>query len=186
MEAVIKTILRNSFPRAILLGLIGAIVAGSLVVYTNIQATDLTPSGGSGISLAVNTFTDDPEVTIDNSSLTIVSANTTAAGDSAPGVPVTGPSPYPAVNGILTADNYSYTFDMHETSAGDWATTTLDDFRIRVFGFDAAGPTSTLLSTLYADQASVDAGNIEGVTVTVDLTFNTAVYDNFDIIVDRQ
>jgi len=185
MEAVIKTILRNSFPRAILLGLIGAIVAGSLVVYTNIQATDLTPSGGSGISLAVNTFTDDPEVTIDNSSLSIVSANTGATAG-APGVE-SGLSvpPYPAVNGILTVDNYSYTFDMHETAGGDWEADTLNDFRIRVFGFDAAGPTSTLLSTLYAQQAAADGG-VEGVTVTVDLTFNTAVYDNFDIIVDRQ
>lgn len=186
MEAEINPLIRNSFPRAILLGLIGAIVAGSLVVYTNIQATNLTPSGGSGISLAVNTFTDDPEVTIDNASLSIVSASTGAVGDAPAGIEAgLSVPPYPAVNSILTVDNYAYTFDMHETLGGDWEADTLNDFRIRVFGFDAGGPTSTLLSTLYAQQAAADGG-VEGVTVTIDLTFNTAVYDNFDIIVDRQ
>ena len=74
---------------------------------------------------------------------------------------------------------------MHETNGADWEADNANDFRIRVFGFDANANTNTLLSTLYADQGAT-SGSVEGVTVTIDLTFNTAVYDNFDIFVDRQ
>ena len=175
--------IHKALPRAMLLGLIGAAVAGSIVVYTNIQATDLGP-GNQNVSLAVNTFVDDSEVTVDNSSITIVSASAVAAGGSAPGVEATVLT-YAAVNSILTVDDYSYTFDMHETSGSDWEADNLNDFRIRTFAYDADGTTSTLLSTLFVDQGATDPA-IEGVTVTIDLTFTTAIYDHFDIIVDRQ
>ena len=92
---------------------------------------------------------------------------------------------YPAVNNALTADNYSYTFEVKETSDGDWLAG--ESFRIRVYGYDSAGPTTTLLTTLYARQDTNNAAAaVEGVQATVDLGTASSIYDHFDIIVDRQ
>ena len=169
--------------RAVLLGLVAAVLTGFVVVYANIGATDLG-GGDENIDLSVNTFVGDTEVTVSNSEISIVAATAAAAGESPPGVEA-DVSTFPAVNNALTADNYSYTFEMKETADGDWLTG--ESFRIRVYGYDSTGPTSTLLTTLYAKQDTDNAAAaVEGVTVTVDLGTSTSIYDHFDIIVDRQ
>ena len=168
---------------AIGLAALAAIASGTLVAYTAISATDLAPSpGDEQITLAVNSYIADSDVTVDSADVTIVGSTAAAVGDSPSGIEAdTGLS---VVNNALTADNYGYTFVVKESGVDAWSTS--EDFRIRVFGFDASGPTSTLLATLYMQQASADVGAVEGVTVTVDLGSSTQIYDNFDIIIDRQ
>ena len=181
-QVFVSKLLSTAFKRAALFGVVGAILTTGIVVgYANITATDLG-SGDEDISLSVNTFVDDTEVTVDNAGLGIVSATAGAAGDTTGTAVETVVATYAAVNNALTADNYSYSLDMHESAAGDWLVG--EKFRIRVFGYDAAGPTSTLLATLYTKQVTADAG-FEGVRVTVDLGSASAVNDNFDIIIDR-
>ncbi|MFQ6029261.1 MAG: hypothetical protein ACE5Q6_17430 [Dehalococcoidia bacterium] len=169
--------------RAVLLGLVGAVLTGFIVVYANIGATDLG-GGDESVDLSVNTFIGDTEVTVANSDISIVSASGPAAGTGPPGVEA-DVSTFPAVNNTMTGDNYSYTFEMKETSNGDWLAG--ESFRIRVYGHDSAGPTTALLATLYAKQDTDNAAAaVEGVNVTVDLGTATSIYDHFDIIVDRQ
>lgn len=168
--------------RATLFGLVGALLMTGVVVgYANVSATDLG-SGNEEISLAFNTFVNDAEVTVENSTIGIVTAAASAVGDSAPGVEA-AVATFPAVNNALVVDNYSYSFDMRETAAGDWLVN--EDFRIKVYGYNSTGPTSTLLGTFYTKQVTADAGT-EGVRVTVDLASSTSIPDHFDIIIDRQ
>ena len=170
--------------RAIILGMVAALLTSSAVVYTAISATDLNP-GGAGdedIALAVNTYVLDTEVTIQDPDLKITLATLTATGTTTPGDEPT--SSFPEVRTALTADNYAYTFRVQEAAVADWLTG--EDFRIRIYGFDSSGPTTVQLGTLYIDQNTAEAGSVEGVQVTVDLGSGTQVYDNYDIIVDRQ
>ena len=169
---------------AIVLGAAAAIVTSAVVGYTAISATDINP-GGAGdeqISLAVNTYVADADVTIENPEIVISTSSISAAGGSAPGVEAV--DTLPGVNTAVTADNYAYQFEVKESGVATLLVG--EDLRIRVYGYDSSGPTTTLLATLYTQQAVSDTGNVEGVTVTVDLGSGTQIYDNFDIIVDRQ
>jgi hypothetical protein len=169
--------------RAILLGVFGAIVTGFIVAYANVGATDLG-GGDENIDLSVNTFVGDVEVTVENSEIAIVTATAAAAGNTPTGVEA-DVSTFPSVNNALNAGNYGYTFTMRETANGDWLAS--ESFRIRVYGYDSAGPTTSLLATLYVKQDTNNAAAaVEGVLVTIDLGLTNAIYDKFDIIVDRQ
>lgn len=169
--------------KALIIAVVTALVAGTAGVYTAISATDLAPSpGDESIAPGVNSFIADAEVVFANADVSIVPSSGGAVGGSAPGVEAT--SALPAVNNALTADNYSYTFEMKESANTDWQAG--EDFRIRVYGYDSAGPTNTLFATLYVQQAVVDDAAIDGVTVTVDTGVNASVFDNYDVIVDRQ
>lgn len=173
--------------QAILFGTVGAIVT-SVVVVNTLTATDIGHDGPGDqkIGLAFNTFIADPDTTVATSTATgieIISSDTVAAGTSAPGVePASGT--YPAVNNTLNADNYAYKFDVIEASDGAWGVG--ENLRIEVYGYLTGTDTSAKLTTLYTDQASAEAGAIEGVTVTVDLGSTTQIYDNIDIVVTRQ
>ena len=181
--ADLRKLTSKTLYRAILLGVCGAIATGFVVAYANVGATDLG-GGDQNIDLSVNTFVGDVEVTVENSDISIITATAAAAGDSPTGVEA-DVSTFPSVNNALTAGNYGYTFSMRETADGDWLTG--ESFRIRVYGYDSAGPTTTLLATLYAKQDTDNAAAaVEGVTVTVDLGMSSAIFDKFDIIVDRQ
>ena len=181
----------QSLPRrahiAIILGLVGAFIASFVVVYANINATDIG-SGDEEVSLNVNTYVDDASVTVDSNEIMIIGANASAVGDSTPGVEATDTRP--AVRNAHSTDNYGYQFIVRETDdtgSNSWVASPSDQFRIRVYGYDNSGPTSTLISTLYTQQGTATStGTTEGVTVTLDLGFVTAIYDHFDIIVDRQ
>ena len=175
---------RKALRRAIILGALTALLTSSMVVYTTISATDLNP-GGAGdedIAIAVNTYVVDTEITIQDPDLKITFTTQTATGTTTPGDEPT--SSFPEVRTALTADNYAHTFRVQEAGVADWLTS--EDFRVRVYGHDASGPTTTQLGTLYIDQNTAEAGSVEGVQVTVDLGSSTVVYDNYDIIVDRQ
>ena len=182
-QSIISKMLSTGFKRAALFGLVGAILTTGIVVgYANITATDLG-TGNDEVKLAVKTFVDDTEVTLDNTVLGIVSTTGGAVGDTTGGAVETVVATYAAVNNALTADNYFYSFDLHETVANDWLAG--EKFKIQVFGYNSSGSTSTLLATLYTKQDTAVDATIEGVRVTVDLGSSTSINDNFDIIVER-
>ena len=163
---------------AVVLGLAAAILM-SVVVVNALTASDLG-GGQESIDVAVNTWADDADVTIARLGLFKVSTTTAAAGTSAPGIEAT--NALPAVNNALTANNWAYRFTVSEANATAWQAS--EDFRFDVYG-ELAGTTS-LLTTLYCQQAVIDDGNTDGVTATVDLGSATVIHDTFDIIVRRQ
>ena len=174
---------RRVIYRWVLAGLIGALVMSVGGVYTAIQADDLNPQGGpESIRLGVNSFVQDGDVTLERLGILINGAATSASGGSAPGVEAS--SSLPAVNNALIVNNYAYQFRVKESSATAWQSG--ESFKVRVYGYDSAGPTTTLLSTLYLQQSIVDDGNVEGVTVTIDLGLSAGIHDQFNIIVERQ
>jgi hypothetical protein len=161
---------------AILLGVIGALFTGFMLVNT-VTSTSL---GTSDVKLANETFSDDSDITLVRKGIKLVQTTTAAAGTSAPGVEIA--SALPAVNNALTQNNYAYEFEVKESGV-----TTLqsgENLKIQIYGDD--GTTTTLLATLYTQQATVDDVSVEGVTVTVDLGSATTVHDDFDIVVTRQ
>ena len=175
---------RTKFPLiglrpAIILGLAAAILT-SVVVANALTATDLGNSGTESIDLAVNTFADDADVEITRLGLFKSSTTTAAVGDSAAGIEAT--NALPAVNNALTGNYWAYRFTVAETGNTAWQAG--EDFKFDVYG--DIGSTTTLLATLYCQQAVVDDGDIDGVTATIDLGSATVVYDTFDILVRRQ
>ena len=174
---------RGMMSRALLLGLIGGVMMGSSVVFTTIAATDLNSSGGDEqIALGVNSFVNDTDLTMARLGIFITDSTTSAAGDSAPGVEAS--SALPAINNALTVDNYAYRFTVKETNSTTWQSG--EDYKIRVFAYDSDSASSSLLATLYFQQAAVDDANVEGITATIDLGLQTGIYDHFDIIAERQ
>ena len=173
----INRIATSTFRRAVLLGFISALLMGFTVVST-VGSTDL---GTEQVDLSVNTFVDDADVTLANNDIIIITAAATASGDNPLGQEAD--DTLPAVNNDLNLDYYAYTFELKESGATAWQSG--ENFRIRVYGYDASGPTTALLATLYTQQGTAD-GTVEGVTVTVDLGSTTTAHDHFDIIIDRQ
>lgn len=166
----------GALTRATLLGLAGAFLAGLMVVNT-VGSTDL---GSSSVKLAVETFTDDPDVAITTVGVLKIPSNASAIGGSGPGVEAT--SAIPAVNNATTKNNYAYRFEIKESGVAAWQSG--ENFLVEIYGDD--GSTTSLLATLYIQQSIVDDVSIEGVAVTVDVGSSTIVPDSFDIIVTRQ
>lgn len=179
MDAIVTRFGTTALKRALLLGIVGALLTGFMVVNT-LTSTSISPAGGSGIKLAYQPFTDDADVSVVSKGVLVVGANAAAAGTTAPGVEVT--IGLAAVNNTLTKDNYAYRFEVKESGVN--TLTAAENLKIEIYGDN--GTTTTLITTLYAQQATVDATTVEGVTATVDLGSATVIYDNFDIVVTRQ
>ena len=179
-----RTLKQTNRSVRVAIALILALGTGT-VAYTVISAADLNPAGpgDESVRLAVNTYVNDPDVTITNAEMSIVLNDAGAGGATQPGVEATIGSGELA-NGVLNAGNFSYTFVVRESGLATW--TVGENFRIRLYGNDVAIPQTTLLATLYVQQAVQDGANVEGVTVTFDLGFTDRVQDDFTIIVDRQ
>ena len=158
-----------------------AVALGVVLVAGPSPIQRLPRLGTEQVDLSVNTFVDDADVTLANNDIIIITAAATAWGDSAPGQEAD--NTLPAVNNDLNLDYYAYTFELKESGATAWQSG--ENFRIRVYGYDASGPTTALLANLYTQQGTAD-GTVEGVTVTVDLGSTTTAHDHFDIIIDRQ
>ncbi len=176
MNELAKRFGTAALKRALLLGVIGALVSGVMAA----QAVTSTNLGSNSVKLAVETFTEDSSVTVEAVGILKNSANDSATGDSAPGLEAT--AGLPIVNNALTRGNYAYRVLVKEAAVDSWALN--DAFKIEVYGDD--GSTTTLLATLYTQQGVVDAVNVEGVTVTVDLGSSSVVHDSFDVVVTRQ
>ncbi|MEE9198671.1 MAG: hypothetical protein V3U26_02615, partial [Dehalococcoidia bacterium] len=166
------------FRRAILLGLIGAILTGFMMAY----AVTNTNLGSQSLKLGRETFSDDTDVVIAAKRIfKLKNADAgPAVGDSAPGLEVV--DTLPQINNALVRNNYAYEFEVKEAAVTSWQSG--ENFKIEVYMDD--GSTTSLLATLYTQQGSVDDATVEGVTVTVDTGQTTIVGDSFSMVVSRQ
>ena len=161
--------------RALLLGVIGALLSGFMVA----QAVTTTNLGTTTVSLAAQTFADDTTVTIASLGISVIGANDgTPVGDTSPGVSIT--SALPEVTTAVTKNNYAYVFEVKESGVATLTAT--EQYKIDLYGDD--GTTTTLLATFFMQQASPEAGAVEGVTATVDV--GATVHDSYDIVVTLQ
>ena len=174
MEAITARFGATALRRALLFGVIGAILTSFMVA----QAVTSTNLGSSTVKLAFETFSDDADVTVTAVGIGLVSSNTAAAGDTAPGVEIV--DTLPAVNNALTKNNYFYRFNVQESGVATLQSA--ENLKIELYGDD--GTTTSLLATLYTQQVTVDDVNVEGAQVTVDV--GSTVHDTYDIVVSRQ
>ena len=176
MNALTMRFGATAVKRALLLGVIGALLSGFMVA----QAVTSTNLGTTTVSLAAQTFADDTAVTIASLGISVIGANdAVAVGDTSPGVAIT--SALPEVTTAVTKNNYAYKFEVKEPAGGSTLTAT-EKYKIDLYGDD--GTTTTLLATFYMEQASPEAGVVEGVTATVDV--GTDVHASYDIVVTLQ
>ena len=184
MDAVIARFGATAIKRAMLLGIIGAMLTGFMVVNT-VSSGTIGPAGGSGISLSSQNFSDDTQITVSSNGIKLVpSTDSTAVGDTLGGE-VEATLSLPEVTTAVTKGNYAYEFEVKESSAADWAAIDgTDDLKIEVYGDN--GSTTALLATFYVKQGVLDASNVEGVTGTVDLGSSSTIYDTFDVVITHQ
>ncbi len=175
-ETLKNRIVSAGFRRAILLALIGAVMMSLTVAYT-VSSTNL---GNRGLTLAYETFSDDADVVVASKRIFKQRSNAAAAGESAPGVEAS--SALPQVNNALQKNKWAYEFEVKEAAANSFQSG--ENFKIEVYMDD--GTTNDLLATLYMKQDTVDDGNVEGVTVTVNTGEGKVVGDVFSIIITRQ
>ena len=165
----------TALKRALILGILGALLTGFTVANT-VTSTTL---GNASIKLASEVFTDDGDVAVAAVGILKVASTISAVGDSGPGVNMA--LGLPAVNTALTKNNFAYRFEVKEDTADSLLVG--EDLKIEVYGDD--GTTTTLLATLYAAGVAAD-GNAKGVTATIDLGSTTVVHNSFNIVVTRQ
>jgi hypothetical protein len=184
MDTIISRFGATTLKRALLLGVIGAMLTSYMVVNT-VSSSDITPAGGGAIKLASQTFSDDTQITVSSNGIKLVpSTDGTPVGDTLGGE-VEATSSLPEVTTAVTKGNYAYEFEVNESSAADWAETDgTDDLKVEVYGDN--GSTTTLLATFYIKQGVLEGSSIEGVTGTVDLGSSSTIYNTFDVVITHQ
>ncbi len=182
MNLVLTRFGAPALKKALLLGIVGAMLTGYMVVNT-VSSSSIGPTGGGAIKLIGQTFSDDADVTVSSNGIKVVpSTDAVAVGDTLGGE-VEATSSLPEVTTAVTKGNYAYEFEIKESGATAWALTDgTDDLVIEVYGDNG---TTTLLATFYVKQAVAD-GTVEGVTGTVDLGSSSTIYDTFSVIVTHQ
>ncbi|MEE9248980.1 MAG: hypothetical protein V3U79_09820 [Dehalococcoidia bacterium] len=181
MNAALQTqgIASAGFRRAVIFGLIGALLMGIMVVNA-VTSTDL---GSQSIRLGRETFSDDTDVSVASQRIFKLKNADVAgpAGDTTPGVEAA--SGLPQVNNNLTRNDYAYEFVVQEAALDSFQSG--ENFKIEVYMDD--GTTNSLLATLYTKQVDlVDDGTFEGVTVVVNSGLSSVVGDTFSIVITRQ
>ena len=165
------------FRRALLLGLIGALITEIMVVNT-VTTTNL---GTTNLRLAGETFVSDTDVTIAPSGFglgnddTAVGATQVTATEMETGI--TGKY----ANTALPKDNYTYSVLVQE--AADTSFQPGEVYKVEVYGGNSTS--NILLGTVYCKQDAVDDGAIEGCEVVVDQQSATTTFDSFDVIVTQ-
>lgn len=172
-----KRIASAGLRRAILLGLVGALVIGVVVA----NAVTSTTLGGGGLTLAKESFSDDADVAVASKRIFKQGSTVAAVGDSAPGLEATDTLPQ-VTNGKGAGAEYAYEFEVKEAAVNSWQIG--ENFKIEVYMDD--GTTTSLLATLYTQQGTVDDVNVEGVTVTAFTGLANALGNVFSIIITRQ
>ncbi len=181
MNAVLQTqgIASAGFRRAVIFGLIGALLMGIMVV----SAVTSTNLGTESIRLGRETLSDDADVSVASQRIFKVRNPDVAgpAGDTTPGVEAA--SGLPQINNQLVRNNYAYEFVVQEAALNSYQSG--ENFKIEVYMDD--GTTNSLIATLYMKQVTlIDDGTIEGVTVVVDSGLSSVVGDTFSIVITRQ
>lgn len=174
MNEVMKKLGTTALKRALLLGVIGAILMSFMGVQT-LTSTNTTAT----ITLANETVTADADTAVTYKGLSKVASNAAAAGTTAPGVE--GTTALAAVQTALTKNNYAYSFEFKEAAITSWPATR--QYKIEVYGDN--GTTVSLLATLYTQNATADATAIEGVTVKIDTGSASTTYDSYSAIVTK-
>ena len=165
----------KALKRALMLGVAGALLSSFMVA----QAVSSTSLGTTTLKLADQSFSDDTAVAVSSNGVKVVpTTDAVAVGTSSPGTAIT--NSLPEVTTAVTQGNYAYEFVVQESGLN--TLTGSETYRIEIYG--TTGSTTSLLATLYMNQASAEVGAFEGVTGTVDL--GTTVPDSFDIVVELQ
>ena len=170
MTELSTNLFATAFRRALLLGVIGGLLATFLVV--NALTAESLSSGS--IKLGNATFAVDADTTVTATGVTVNIAAVSA--DASEEATITT---YGTLNNALTAGDYAYQFDVFESGINTWLAT--QTYTIRVW--ETTGGTTTFLGSYGTLQASADGATVEGVTVTLNL--GSVVPDEFDIIVDK-
>lgn len=164
----------TALKQALVLGIIGAFLMSFVAVNTLSNTTSTRT-----VALVNETFASDADVSVTFIGLSKANSNQAAAGNTAPGVEAT--SALPNVQTALTKNNYVYGVEIKETAVASWPATR--QYKVEVYGDD--GTTTSLLATLYAQQATADATAIDGVTVKIDTGSSSTAYDSYSLIVTR-
>ena len=170
MTALTEKFGETAVKRALLLGVIGAILTGFMVVNT-ITAENL---GSGAITIGNATFGVDADTSVTATGVVVNTAG--AAADTSEEATI---GPFAALNNALTTGDYAYKFDVFESGVATWATSTT--YTIDVY--ETTGGVTASLGTYNTLQSTPDPGNVEGLTVTVNL--GSVVPDEFDIIVTK-
>ena len=180
MNAVLLTrgIASAGYRRAVVFGLIGALLMGIMVV----NAVTTTNLGTESIRLGRETFSDDTDVTVVSQRIFEITTadEALATGDTAPGVEAS--NLMPQVNTDLEAGNKAYQFEVKEATATSWQVG--ENFKIKVFIDEGGGP--TIIETLYTKQDTVNDAAVEGVLVTPDSSNQDVIGQVFSIVITQQ
>jgi hypothetical protein len=155
------------------------IVAGIFLVSAISSITEVSATGAGGRTSFTASFSDDPDVAVTPMGISKIGASAAAVGAVAP---VEVAWDVPALRSTLNRNNYAYRFKLEEKKANSFQLN--ENLKIEVYGDN--GWATTLLATLYTQQAAVDDSKVEGVIVTIDLGSTTSAPDRFDIVVSRQ
>ncbi|MEK7281324.1 MAG: hypothetical protein AAB037_03095 [Chloroflexota bacterium] len=137
-----------------------AILAGVLIASMAVVATLAVDNLGTKvIRPGSEEFSLDADSTIVNTAISKAAATTAASGDTTPGSDAT--IGLVQINEALTADNWTYKFEVIESGVNTWGATRT--YKVEVY---ADGVAQT---TLYFNNATINAATVEGVTVKVDL-----------------
>ena len=164
----------TAIKRALLFGIAGAFFM-SFVAVNTLTSTSQT----SAVTLANETFTADVDSATTFKGLSKATTAAAAAGATAPGVEAT--NVLPVVQTALIKNNYVYTVEFKEAGITSWPAGR--QYKIEVYGDD--GTTVSLLATVYTQQATADASNIDGVTIKVDTGSASTTYNSYSIIVTK-
>lgn len=174
LRTLTRRLKTTALKRALLLGFIGAVLMSFMAVNT-LTSTSQT----STVKLSNETFTSDPDVAITFKGISKAATAQAAAGNTAPGVEAT--SALPVIQTALIKNNYVYSFEFKEAAVTSWPAAR--QYKVEVYGDD--GTTVNLLATLYTQQATSDAVNIDGVTVKLDTGSSSTANDSYSVIVTK-
>ncbi len=128
--------------------------------------------------LADETFDTDVATSVGNTGISKVSSSASATGQSQVAAIDAGSNiAGTVVNGALSATHFIYQFEVKESGVNTWPATR--EYRIEVF------VDSVLTETLYINNSSADASNVEGVTARVTLGAGPTLADNLTVKVQK-
>jgi hypothetical protein len=140
-----------------------AILAVSAYAFTVVSST-------LNLHLNSEAIQTDASSVVTLTGINVASASAAGTG-AAPGTALEASPANPSLNNAMTAGDLLYTFTVTEAAAGSWDAATT--YKVQIYG------DNVLMTTLYFENATADAGNVEGVAVNVDVGSATVMPDHF-------
>jgi len=178
--SVTNRIASAAIRRAILFGLIGALLMSVMMVYA-VTTVDLGGGSATSISLARETFSDDTDVLVVAKNFYKHTGSPLAAAGETP-TGLESDDTLPVVTNGGTGNKWIYEFEVKEAGATLWQVG--ENFKIEVYADDGTG--MVLFSTTYVKQDSINDSLVEGVTVKAHTGQKDILGDTFNIVVTRQ